>query len=111
MKLNASQSGEQVDDDGPFLQATGGVNKKGLVYGLGNQSQTFYEKAGSSSQSSPSTSTSYTPSMYAQLLSRLQKSEEQLNATREELTLTREEIKEAKDAIIRLESHIGSSSS
>jgi len=49
--------------------------------------------------------------MYAQLLSRLQKSEEQLNATREELTLTREEIKEAKDAIIRLESHIGSSSS
>jgi len=48
--------------------------------------------------------------MYAQLLSSLQKSEEQLNDTREELTLTRE-VKEAKDAIIRLESHIRISSS
>ena len=35
----------------------------------------------------------YTPSMYAQLVSRLQKSEEELNATREELTLTKEEVK------------------
>jgi len=50
------------------------------------------------------------PTSYTQLLSHLQKLEEQLNVIKEELTLTREGIKEAKNAIIRLESQIGSSS-
>ncbi|KAJ8433117.1 hypothetical protein Cgig2_023075 [Carnegiea gigantea] len=91
LKLNASQSGAQVNNDELFLQVAGGVNKKGLVYGLGNQIQAYYERVGPSTQSLPPTPTSYTPSMYAQSVSRLQKSEEQLNATREELTLMKEE--------------------
>ena len=95
----------EVDDDALFLQATGGVNSKGLVYGLGNQTQAYYERMGPSIQSSPSTPIAYAPTMYAQIVSRLQKSEEQLNATREE------EVKQTKDAIARIESRFGSSSS
>jgi len=110
LKLNASQSGEQVNDDELFLQAAGGVNKKGIVYGLGNHTQAFYERL-RPSQSSPSTPIAYAPSMYAQLVSRLQASEEQLNATRAELTLTKEEVKQATDAIARIESRFGSSNS
>ncbi|KAJ8424336.1 hypothetical protein Cgig2_013796 [Carnegiea gigantea] len=86
LKLNASHSGVEVNDDALFLQAVGGVNSKGLVYGLGNQTQAYYERVGPSTQSSPSTPIAYAPSMYAQIVSRLQKLEEQLNATREELT-------------------------
>ena len=111
MKLNASHSGVEVNDDELFLQAAGGVNSKGLVYGLGNQTQAYYERVGPSTQSSASTPTTYAPSMYAQIVSRLQKSEEQLNATREELTWTKEEVNQTKDAIARIESHFGSSSS
>ncbi|KAJ8436891.1 hypothetical protein Cgig2_017316 [Carnegiea gigantea] len=111
LKLNASHSGVEVNDDALFLQAAGGVNSKGLVYGLGNQTQTYYERVGPSTQSSPSTPIAYAPSMYAQIVSRLQKSEEQLNATREELTRTKEEVKQTKDAIARIESRFGSSSS
>ncbi|KAJ8429168.1 hypothetical protein Cgig2_010118 [Carnegiea gigantea] len=111
LKLNASHSGVEVNDDALFLQAAGGVNSKGLVYGLGNQTQAYYERVGLSTQSSPSTPIAYTPSMYAQIVSRLQKSEEQLNATREELTRTKEEVKQTKDAIARIESRFGSSSS
>jgi len=111
LKLNASQSGAEVNDDALFLQAAGGVNSKGLVYGLGNQTQAYYERVGPSTQSSPSTPIAYAPSMYAQIVSRLQKSEEQLNATREELTRTKEEVKQTKDAIARIESRFGSSSS
>ena len=48
--------------------------------------------------------------MYAQLVSHLQKSEEQLNAIKKELTLTKKEAKQTKDAIARIESHFGSSS-
>ncbi|KAJ8432337.1 hypothetical protein Cgig2_020686 [Carnegiea gigantea] len=65
LKLNASHSGVEVNDDALFLQATGGVNSK----------------------------------------------EEQLNATREELTRMKEEVKQTKDAIARIESRFGSSSS
>ncbi|KAJ8438958.1 hypothetical protein Cgig2_018869 [Carnegiea gigantea] len=111
LKLNASHSGVEVNDDALFLQAAGGVNSKGLVYRLGNQTQAYYERVGSSTQSSPSTPIAYTPSMYAQIVSRLQKSEDQLNATREELTRTEEEVKQTKDAIARIESRFGSSSS
>ncbi|KAJ8429260.1 hypothetical protein Cgig2_027541 [Carnegiea gigantea] len=111
LKLNASHSGVEVNDDALFLQAAGGVNSKGLVYGLGNQTQAYYERVGPSTQSSPSTPIAYAPSMYAQIVSRLQKSEEQLNATREELTRTKEEVKQTKDAIARIESRFGSSSS
>ena len=111
MKLNASHSGVEVNDDELFLQAAGGVNNKGLVYGLGNQTQAYYERVGPSTQSSSSTPTAYAPSMYVQIVSRLQKSEEQLNATREELTWTKEEVKQTKDAIARIESRFGSSSS
>ena len=103
MKLNASQSGKQVNDDELFLQAAGGVNKKGMVYGLGNHTQAFYERVRPSTQSSPSTPIAYTPSMYAQLVTRLQASEEQLNATRVELTLTKEEVKQSKDVIARID--------
>jgi len=49
--------------------------------------------------------------MYAQLVSRLQASEEQLNAIRVEPTLTKEEVKQTIDAIARIESRFGSSSS
>ena len=111
LKFNTSQSGVEVNDDELFLQAAGGVNNKGLVYGLGNQTQAYYERVGPSTQSSPSTPTAYAPSMYVQIVSRLQKSEEQLNATREELTRTKEEVKQTKDAIARIESHFGSSGS
>ncbi|KAJ8449448.1 hypothetical protein Cgig2_002245 [Carnegiea gigantea] len=111
LKLNASHSGVEVNDDALFLQAAGGVNSKGLVYGLGNQTQAYYERVGPSTQSSPSTPIAYAPSMYAQIVSRLQKSEDQLNATREELTRTKEEVKQTKDAIARIESRFGSSSS
>ena len=111
MKLNASHSGVEVNDDELFLQAAGGVNNKGLVYGLGNQTQAYYERVGPSTQSSASRPTAYVPSMYAQIVSRLQKSEEQLNATREELTRTKEEVKQTKDAIARIESRFGTSSS
>ncbi|KAJ8444529.1 hypothetical protein Cgig2_028344 [Carnegiea gigantea] len=111
LKLNASHSGVEVNDDALFLQAAGGVNSKGLVYGLGNQTQAYYESVGPSTQSSPSTPIAYAPSMYAQIVSRLQKSEEQLNATREELTRTKEGVKQTKDAIARIESRFGSSSS
>ena len=111
MKLNVSQSGVQVNDDELFLQAAGGVNKKGVGYGLGNHTQTYYERVGASTLSSPSTPTSYTPSIYPQLLSRLQKLEEQLNSIREELTRTKEEVKQTKDPIFRIESRFGSSSS
>ncbi|KAJ8443454.1 hypothetical protein Cgig2_026241 [Carnegiea gigantea] len=89
----------------------GGVNNKGLVYRLGNQTQAYYERVEASTQSSPSTPTAYTPSMYAQIVSHLQKSEEQLNATREELTRTKEEVQQTKDAIARIESRFGSLSS
>ena len=111
LKFNTSQSGVEVNDDELFLQAAGGVSNKGLVYGLGNQTQAYYERVGASTRSSPSTPTAYTPSMYAQIVSRLQKSEYQLNATREELTRTKEEVKQTKDAIARIESHFGSSGS
>lgn len=111
MKLNASQSGVQANDDELFLQAAGGVNKKGMVYGLKNHTQAYYERVGASTLSSPSTPTSYTLSMYAQLVSRLQKSKEQLNATKEELTLTKNEVKQTKDAIAKIESRFGSLSS
>jgi len=49
--------------------------------------------------------------MYAQLVTRLQASGEQLNAIRVELTLTKEEVKQATDVIARIESRYGSSSS
>ena len=49
--------------------------------------------------------------MYVQWVSRLQASEEQLNATRVELTLAKEEVKQATDVIARIESRFGSSSS
>ena len=49
--------------------------------------------------------------MYARLVTHLQASEEQLNATRAELTLTKEEVKQAKDAIAWIESQFGSSTS
>jgi len=111
LKLNASQSREQVIDDELFLQAAGGVNKKGMVYGLGNHTQAFYKRVRPSTQSSPSTPIACTPCTYAQLVTRLQASEEQLNATRSELTLTKEEVKQAKDAIDRIESWFGSFSS
>jgi len=111
LKLNTSQSGVEVNDDELFLQAAGSVNNKGLVYGLGNQTQAYYERVGASTQSSPSTPTAYTHSMYAQIVSDLQKSEEQLNAAREELTRTKEEVQQTKDAISRTESRFGSSSS
>ena len=111
MKLNASHSGVEVNDDELFLQAAGGVNSKGLVYELGNQTQAYYERVGPSTQPLPSTPTAYAPSMYAQNMSRLQKSEEQLNATREELTQTKEEVKQTKDAIARIEPRFGSSNS
>lgn len=111
LKLDASNLGVEVNNDELFLQAARGVNSKGLVYGLGNQTQAYYERVGPSTQSSASTPTTYTPSMYAQIVSRLQKSKEQLNATREELTRTKEEVKQTKDAIARIESHFGSSSS
>ncbi|KAJ8432317.1 hypothetical protein Cgig2_027437 [Carnegiea gigantea] len=111
LKLNASHSRVEVNDDAFFVQAAGGVNSKGLVYGLGNQTQAYYERVGPSTQSSPSTPIAYAPSMYAQIVSRLQKSEEQLNATREELPRTNEEVKQTKDAIARIESRFGSSSS
>ncbi|KAJ8420134.1 hypothetical protein Cgig2_010799 [Carnegiea gigantea] len=104
-------SGVEVNDDALFLQAAGGVNSKGLVYGLGNQTQAYYERVGPSTQSSPSTPIAYAPSMYAQIVSRLQKLEEQLNPTREELTRTKAEVKQTKDAIARIESCFGSSSS
>ncbi|KAJ8433407.1 hypothetical protein Cgig2_026671 [Carnegiea gigantea] len=111
LKLNASQSRDQVNDDELFLQAARGVNNKGLVYGLRNHTQAYYKRVEPSTQSSPSTSTSYTPSMYAQLVSRLQKSEEQLNATSEELTLMKDEVNQTKDAIARIESGLRNSSS
>ena len=82
-----------------------------MVYGLRNHTQAFYERVRPSTQSSPSTPIAYAPSMYAQLVSRLQASEEQLNATRAELTLTKEEVKQATDAIARIESRFGSSNS
>ena len=49
--------------------------------------------------------------MYAQLVTHLQASKDQLNATRAELTLTKEEVKQAKDAIAWIESQFGSSTS
>ncbi|KAJ8438462.1 hypothetical protein Cgig2_027142 [Carnegiea gigantea] len=95
----------------PTIPGVRVVALKGLVYGLGNQTQAYYKRVGPSTQSSPSTPIAYAPSMYAQIVSRLQKSEEQLNATREELTRTKEEVKQTKDAIARIESRFGSSSS
>ncbi|KAJ8436872.1 hypothetical protein Cgig2_002372 [Carnegiea gigantea] len=65
LKLNASHSRVEVNDDALFLQAAGGVNSK----------------------------------------------EDLLNATRAELTRTKEEVKQTKDAIVRIESRLGGSSS
>ena len=60
MKLNASHSGVEVNNDELFLQAAGGVNKKGLVYGFENHTQAYYERVGPPTPSSLSTPTSYT---------------------------------------------------
>ncbi|KAJ8434105.1 hypothetical protein Cgig2_005784 [Carnegiea gigantea] len=109
LKLNASQLGVQVNDDELSLQVAGGVNKKGLVYGLGNHTHAYYKRVEPPTQSSLSTPTSYTPSMYPQLVSRLQNLEEQLNAIKEEFTLMKEEVKQTKDAIARIESRFGGS--
>ena len=111
MKLNASQSGGQINDDELFLRAAGGVNNKSMVFGLGNHTQAFYERVKPSTLSSPFTPIAYTPSMYVQLVTHLQASKEQLNATRAELTLTKEEVIQVTDAIARIESRFGSSSS
>ena len=53
--------------------------------------------------------TAYAPSMYAQIVSRLQKSEEQLNATKVELTLMKEEFKQTKMLLLGLNLAFGSS--
>ncbi|KAJ8447056.1 hypothetical protein Cgig2_025433 [Carnegiea gigantea] len=84
--LNASHSGVEVNDDELFLQATGGVNNKGLVYGLGNQTQAYYERVGPSAQSSPSTPIAYAPSMYTQIKSSSMPQEKSLLGRRSKLS-------------------------
>jgi len=44
LKLSASQSGAQIEDDVLFLEAVGGVNRKGTVYGLGSESEAYCER-------------------------------------------------------------------
>jgi len=44
LKLSASQSGAQIEDDVLFFEAVGVVNKEGTVYGLGSESEAYYER-------------------------------------------------------------------
>ena len=98
LKAQTSQAGTEVDDNELFLQAVGGKNKKGTVYGLGTESEAYYPR--SSRRSDPSSS--YTPSVVSQMETRLQKSEEELQTTREELRATREEQRQQRELIASL---------
>ncbi|KAJ8421736.1 hypothetical protein Cgig2_024706 [Carnegiea gigantea] len=69
LKVQASQVGTEVDDDELFLQAVGGKDKKGTVYGLEMESEAYYPRFGR--RSSPSSS--YTPSIVSQMETRLKK--------------------------------------
>lgn len=33
-----------MGDDALFLEVTGAINKKGTVYGMGNESEAYYER-------------------------------------------------------------------
>ena len=119
LKLSASQSGAQIEDDVLFLEAVGGVNKKGTVYGLGSESEAYYERPTSVRHSARAT---YAPSVLSQMEARLKKSEDELHiataslkkseeevhATREELKATEEEL---RTRIASLEALINASSS
>ncbi|KAJ8420732.1 hypothetical protein Cgig2_002985 [Carnegiea gigantea] len=97
-EAQASQAGTEVDDDELFLQAVGGKNKKGIVYGLGTESEAYYPRSGR--RSSPSSS--YTPSVVSQMETRLKKSEAELQAMREELRAIREEQRQQRELIASL---------
>ncbi|KAJ8434503.1 hypothetical protein Cgig2_001556 [Carnegiea gigantea] len=96
LKAQASQVGTEVDDDELFLQAVGGKNKKGTVYGLGMESKAYYPRSDRCS----SAAVSHTPSVVSQMETCLKKLEEKLQATREELRTTREEQKQQRDQLI-----------
>ena len=102
-----------------FLEAVGGVNKKGTVYGLGSESEAYYERPTSVRYSTRAT---YTPSVLSQMEARLKKSEDELHSataslkkSEEEVHATREELKATKEElstrIASLEALITASSS
>ncbi|KAJ8436765.1 hypothetical protein Cgig2_021295 [Carnegiea gigantea] len=64
----AIHNGTQVDDDEIFLQAVGGKNKKGTVYGLGTESEAYYPR---SAHRSALVATTYTLSIVSQMEARL----------------------------------------
>ena len=68
LKQSASQSGAQIEDDVLFLKAVGGFNKKGTVYGLGSESEAYYERPTLARQFARAT---YTPSVLFQMEARL----------------------------------------
>jgi len=103
LKQRALQSGEQIEDDVLFLEAVGGFNKKGTVYGLGSESEAYYERPTSARQSARAT---YTPSVLSQMEARLKKSEDELHIataslkkSEEEVHATREELKATKEEL------------
>lgn len=63
LKAQTSQVGTEVDDDELFLQAIGGTNKKGAVYGLRIESEAYYPRSARRFASS----SSHTPSVVSQI--------------------------------------------
>ncbi|KAJ8423306.1 hypothetical protein Cgig2_022100 [Carnegiea gigantea] len=109
LKLNASHSGVEVNDDALFLQAARGVNNKGLVYGLGNQTQAYYE-----SGTVYSILTLHTHNLRplhvrpdCESLAKIRRA----TKCHKRRAYSKEEVKQTKDAIARIESRFGSTSS
>ena len=65
MKSEALQTQplEEVDDNQIYLKAAGGINKKGVVFGMGQASNMFYERCGKSSGKE-----GYAPGLVTQLI-------------------------------------------
>ena len=69
------------EDDRLFLEAVGGWNEKGIIYGLGNSANLFYEKP---VHHITSKMPSYTPSIVSQHQSELESTKTALNSTKNE---------------------------
>ncbi|KAJ8445973.1 hypothetical protein Cgig2_001291 [Carnegiea gigantea] len=70
------------EDNSLFLEAVGGWSEKGTVYGLGNSVSLFYEKP---TNNATANKPSYTPSVIAQLQTKLDSMKTELNSIKNKI--------------------------
>ncbi|XP_074287623.1 uncharacterized protein LOC141612750 [Silene latifolia] len=90
---NAGTRGTK-EDNNAYLEAAGGINKDGTVYGMGTLSQFYYPlpDAGKTGKELPPSS------IVVQLEEQLETTKQELKTTQDELKATQEELKKYKES-------------